>query len=81
MPKIRRAQMPVALLRHLNARIKEREIAAAQLVHLARWLDTNPEVPVGRWFKIFSEMTVCGEGEWIKTFLRSGQVADGEEVR
>jgi hypothetical protein len=58
MPKIRRAQLPVALLRHLNARVKQREISAAQLVLLARWLDTDPEVPAGRWFKPFPEMTV-----------------------
>ena len=27
-------------------------------------IDTEPEVPEGRWFKRFSGMTVCGEGEW-----------------
>ncbi len=47
---------------------------------LARWLDANPEVPSGRWFKRFPQMTVCGEGVYIKTFLRLGQVPDGEEV-
>jgi hypothetical protein len=26
----------------------------------------NPEVPHGKWFKRFPEMTVCGEGELIK---------------
>lgn len=59
---------------------KQREIGSDQLVLLARWLDTNQEVPVGRWFKRFPQMIVCGEGGYIKTFLRSGQVADGEEV-
>ena len=80
MPKVRRAQMSVALLRHLNARIKQREISGTQLILLARWLDTNPEVPTGKWFKRFPEMVACGEGELIKTFLRPGQIADGEEV-
>jgi hypothetical protein len=80
MPRGRRAQMPVALLRHLTARIKQREIPGSQLVLLARWLDTNPEVPAGRWFKRFPELIVCGEGDLIKTFLRSGQIADGTEV-
>jgi hypothetical protein len=46
----------------------------------ARWLDGNPEVPHGRWFKRFTGLTVCGEGELIKTFLRLGQVPQGEEV-
>ncbi len=80
MPKIRRRFLPEAVLRHLAARIHEREIDAAQLRFLAQWLDTNPEVPSGKWFKRFPAMTVCGEGEVIKTFLRLGQVAQGEEV-
>jgi hypothetical protein len=41
---------------------------------------TTPEVPEGRWFKKFSGMTVCGEGEFIKTFLQPGQIATGEEL-
>ncbi len=28
----------------------------------------------------FPEMIVCGEGELVKTFLRLGQIAVGEEV-
>ncbi len=47
---------------------------------LARWLDTEPEVPKGKWFKRFSGMTVCGEGELIKTFLQSSQIAAGKEL-
>jgi hypothetical protein len=30
--------------------------------------------------KRFPEMIVCGEGEFVTTFLRIGQVAEGEEV-
>jgi hypothetical protein len=41
---------------------------------------TGPEVPQGKWFKRFPEMTVCGEGELIKTFLPLGQVPEGREV-
>ncbi len=40
---------------------------------MAEWLGANPEVPEGKWFKRFSGMTVCGEGELVKTFLRPGQ--------
>ena len=47
---------------------------------LAAWLDLEPEVPVGRWFKRFPGMTVCGEGEWLKTFLTPGQAAVGNEL-
>lgn len=57
-----------------------RHISADQLGLLADWLALEPEVPEGRWFKKFSAMTVCGEGELIRTFLQPGQVANGEEV-
>jgi hypothetical protein len=80
MPKIRRVNLPPALLNHLLDRIAEREISFNQLGLFADWLVTEPEVPDGRWFKRFPEMIVCGEGELVKTFLRPGQVAAGEEV-
>ena len=80
MPKVRRQKLPEPLLRHLLARMRQRGISDEQIVLLAHWLDTNPEVPAGKWFKPFSGMTVCGEGELIKTFLQPGQVATGEEI-
>ena len=81
MPKIRRRNLPPALLQHLVDRIHAREISPEQLGAFAQWLDSEPEVPLGRWFKRFSGMTVCGEGELVKTFLRTGQIPSGEEVR
>jgi len=80
MPKIRRQNLPPALLNHLLDRITEREISANQLGQFADWLVTEPEVLEGRWFKRFPEMIVCGEGELVKTILRSGQAPAGEEV-
>jgi len=61
-------------------RVRQREIATDQLELLFDWLETEPEVPEGRWFKRFPELIVCGEGELIKTFLRSGQAARGEDL-
>jgi len=61
-------------------RIQNRKIPAAQLDLLAKWLDTEPDVPDGRWYKRFSGVTVCGEGELIKIFLLPGQSAQGERV-
>lgn len=80
MPKIRRGAIPAPLLRHLLDRMREREISEEQLGHLLAWIESDPEVPLSKWFKRFPEMIVCGEGELIKTFLRIGQVANGEEV-
>jgi hypothetical protein len=79
-PKVRRQNLPPALFQHLLDRIQGRQIPATQLELLAQWLDDEPLVPDGEWYKRFSGMTVCGEGELIKTFLLPGQVAKGERV-
>ena len=80
MPKVRRQNLPPALLQHLLERIQSRKIPATQLELLATWLDTEPDVPDGEWYKRFSGMTACGEGELIKTFLLPGQAAKGKRV-
>lgn len=80
MPNIRRRQLPEALLAHLLLRVRERNISAEQIILLSRWLDTEPVVPEGRWFRKFTGFTLCGEGELIKTFLLPGQVPDGVEL-
>jgi len=80
MPRIRRQNLPPQLLAHLLDRIRDRNISADQLGLLAAWLDSSPEVPTARWFKRFSGMTVCGEGELVKTFLLPGQLPDGKEL-
>lgn len=81
MPQVRRKDVPPPLLQHLLERIQERHIAAKQLELLAEWLDVEPEVPEGPWYKRFAGMTVCGEGEPIKTLLLPGQAPKGKRVR
>jgi hypothetical protein len=81
MPKVRRRNVPPALLSHLLDRIQRRNISVDQLRRLVEWLDSQPEVAEGKWFKRFPGMTVCGEGELIKTFLATGQIPEGTEVR
>jgi hypothetical protein len=80
MPQVRRHNLPPRLLDHLLDRIAQRKVSAVQLGLLADWLRGEPEVPAGRWFKKFPEMTVCGEGELVKTFLEPGQLPNGKEV-
>jgi len=80
MPKVQRRDVPRPLLQHLLLRIQERSIGADAIESLAAWLDTDPEVPDGPWFKRFSSMTVCGEGALIKTFLTPSQVPFGEQL-
>lgn len=80
MPRIQRERIPDALMAHLVRRIRDREISTAQLGLFSRWLDSDPQVPEGQWFKRFPELIVCGEGALVKTFLRPGQVPAGTEV-
>jgi len=80
MPEIRRHNLPPALLSHLLDRIRSREISAEQLGLLADWLDTEPDVPEGKWFKRFLGMIVCGEGDLVKTFLTANQIPTGKEL-
>jgi len=80
MPKVQRKDIPRALFAHLLLRIEQRSISADALKSLATWLDTNPEVPTGDWFKRFSTMTVCGNSTLVKTFLTPDQVPIGKEV-
>jgi len=81
MPRIRRKRVPKALMAHLVKRVRQREVSTAQLGLLARWLDSDPEVPEGRWFKRFPEMIVCGEGDLVKTFLVEGRIPTGMEIK
>jgi len=80
-PRIRRQNLPRDLWAHLLDRVRSRQISVNQLELLADWLAAGPEVPDGKWFKRFPQMTVCGEGELIRTFLRVGQAATGEELK
>jgi len=80
MPKIRRQNLPPALYAHLLDRVQQRSVSAQQLRFLLRWIDTQPEVPNGRWFKRFPDLVVCGEGELIKTFLLPSQAPTGAEI-
>ena len=81
MPRVRRQNVPPALFQHLLERVQGRKIPASQLELLAKWLGGEPEVPIGQWYKRFPGMTVCGEGELIKTFLLAGQAPKGEPIR
>jgi hypothetical protein len=81
MPEMRRRNVPPAVFSHLLDRVQQRGITADQLADLAAWLDRGPYAPDGKWFKRFSGMIVCGEGELVKTVLLPGQSPDGEEIQ
>jgi hypothetical protein len=81
MLKLRRPNLAERLLAHLVARIRGRTISFEQLILLARWLDSDPSVPDGKWFRRFDSFILCGEGEVIKTFLLAGQAPEGLEIQ
>jgi hypothetical protein len=80
MPRVRRQNVPPAIFQHLLDRVQSRKIPASQLELLAKWLDGEPEVPEGLWYKRFSGMTVCGESGLIKTLLLPGQPPKGQRI-
>jgi len=77
MPRIRRKDVPKPLFEHLLLRVHDRSIGVDAIESLAAWLDTDPEVPAGPWFKRFPALTVCGDGALIKTFLTASQAPFG----
>jgi hypothetical protein len=80
MPRIRRKKLPEGLFRHLLLRARQRKIAAEEFIQLSVWLASDPEVPHSKWFKRFDGFTVCGEGEFVRTFLLPGQLPEGQEI-
>ena len=78
MPKIAKwPEMPVAIREHLMERMRDRNIGLDDLNRLRLWLESQPDVPKGDWFKDFGSFKLCGEGRLPKTFLLAGQVATG----
>lgn len=81
MPRIETwGKFPLGIRRHLIDRMRDREIGIADLDRLGLWIDSEPEVPVGDWYKDFGSFKICGRGSFPKTFLLRGQAAKGEEV-
>jgi hypothetical protein len=64
----------------LVARYRDGRISRRDFEELKHWLESDPDVPAGKWFKRFDKFTLAGEGELPKTFLTSGMALTGEEV-
>ena len=72
--------LPSGVRQHLLERMRDRVISIADLNLLRLWIDSNPEVPEGDWYKGFGSFKLCGNGSLPKTFLLRGQAAKGEAV-
>ena len=81
MPKIVGwTDFPLAIREHLVERMRDRRITLDDLNRLRLWIESDPEVPEGRWYKDFGSFKLCGEDRYPKTFLVAPQPAKGIRV-
>jgi hypothetical protein len=81
MPRIETwGNLPPSVRQHLIDRMHDRAISIADLNHLRLWIDSNPQVPEGDWYRDFGSFKICGSGSLPKTFLQRGQAAKGTAV-
>lgn len=81
MPKIESwGNFPPGVRQHLIDRMRDREISIDDLNQLRLWVDSNPEVPEGDWYKDFGSFKICGLAALPKTFLLRRQVPKGESI-
>jgi hypothetical protein len=64
----------------LIERFREGRIAIEDFTELKHWLESDSDVPAGRWYKRFGKFILAGEGELSKTFLAQGMAPSGQEV-
>jgi len=80
MPVVQWDRLPANVRQHLIDRMHDRGMSVADLNQLRRWMETNPEVPDGEWFKDFGSFKLCGRGPLPTTFLLREQAAKGEKL-
>ena len=81
MPKIEPwDKLPENVRRHLIDRMRDRAISITDLNQLRVWIDSQPDVPEGDWYKDFGSFKICGCGSYPKTFLLRNQAANGEAL-
>ncbi len=67
-------------MKHLMDRFREGRVSIADFDSLQDWINTDPEVPAGKWYKRFRTFILAGEGEVPKTFLTAGMTPHGAEL-
>jgi hypothetical protein len=74
------ADLPPNVRQHLLDRMRDRAITISGLNQLRLWIESQPEVPEGDWYKDFGTFKICGKGKFPKTFLLKGQAAKGKPL-
>ena len=63
MPRIASwAELPPNVRQHLLDRMRDRAITLSDLNQLRLWIESQPEVPEGEWYKDFGSFKICGAG-------------------
>jgi hypothetical protein len=73
-------RIPGTIRDDLIERMRDRNMRVEDLNRLRLWLESKPSVPEGPWYKDFGTFKLCGEGRYPKTFLLSGQAAEGQKL-
>lgn len=79
MPKIKKPP-PKGVLDRLVKRFREGRISSSDFLELKPWLESDPDVPEGKWFKRFKTGCLAGYGQEPSTFLAPGMAVGGDEV-
>ena len=79
MPKIKKPP-PKGILDHLVKRFREGRISSSDFLDLKHWLESDPDVPHGKWFKRFKSGYLVGKGEQPLSFLSPGMAVEGDEL-
>lgn len=72
---------PEAIIRHLIDQVNKREIQMPDLQQLYAWIKTNPKVFEHQWFKRFPNFILVGDGQLVKTVLKSSSAPIGVEIK
>jgi hypothetical protein len=67
MPRVRRPPPP-GILNHLLERYRDGRISSLDFVELKHWLESDPEVPEGPWYKKFKNFTRLAKASCQKHF-------------
>lgn len=78
--KVSWRELPQEVRAHLTARLKDRSITADDLYKLQVWIELDPEVPDGPWYRNFGTFKLAGRGPLVLTFLTSDRTAYGDEI-
>lgn len=80
MPKLQKSNLPPTVVSHLQQRVYERRITLADLGRLRDWVNSDPDLPDGDWYKDFGSFVLAGSGPWPSTVLTPEMRALGEKL-